>query len=415
LGITLNSKQELVFSPIGEMNNSCNEVFQENVTLIQPKIDFLKRNYHLAVTGKVFKVIYECYPDLFEKLLVCGIIFARMLPDQKTLLVEHLQKLGYGVGMCGDGANDCGALKRAQAGISLSETEASIASPFTSKISNISCVIDVIKEGRCALVTSFNIFKYMALYSMIQFCSVLLLYSISSNLGDLQYLYIDLFVITSFAVTLSRSAPAKEFTSERPLGRLVHPIVFFSLIGQILVQIGFQVFCFLYVQSLPSYKPITSFVSTDNIVCFENTVLFTFTSFQYIIVAVIFSAGKPFRQQFYSNLFFLLAIIFYMLWNTLFTVFPNQFFRKWLQILSIEDKNYYMVYFELLACNLLCSFIVDYVILKFEFVRQFLKSLLFKKHPRNRYKVIMKSLEADGNWPPKDIYQPNIEVVNIHC
>jgi len=42
--------------------------------------------------------------------------------------------------MCGDGANDCGALRAAHAGISLSEAEASVASPFTSKVANISCV-----------------------------------------------------------------------------------------------------------------------------------------------------------------------------------------------------------------------------------------------------------------------------------
>ena len=60
--------------------------------------------------------------------------------------------------------------------MSLSYTEASIASPFTSKVADISCVPTVIREGRAALVTSFGIFKYMAAYSLIQFVSVLILY-----------------------------------------------------------------------------------------------------------------------------------------------------------------------------------------------------------------------------------------------
>jgi cation-transporting ATPase 13A2 len=78
-------------------------------------------------------------------MLIKGQIFARMSPDEKHELVEKLQLMGYCVGFCGDGANDCGALKAADVGLSLSEAEASVAAPFTSRTMDIGCVIEVIK------------------------------------------------------------------------------------------------------------------------------------------------------------------------------------------------------------------------------------------------------------------------------
>lgn len=135
---------------------------------------------HVAVTGKTFRILREFYPELLNKVAIRGTVFSRMAPDQKQQLIELLQDLGYYVGMCGDGANDCGALKAAHAGVSLSETEASVASPFTSKTANISCIPILIREGRTSLVTAFGILKYMACYSLCQFSSVILLYYVSS-------------------------------------------------------------------------------------------------------------------------------------------------------------------------------------------------------------------------------------------
>lgn len=78
-------------------------------------------------------------------MLIRGSVFARMSPDEKHELVEKLQSIDYCCGFCGDGANDCGALKAADVGISLSEAEASVAAPFTSRVFDIRCVPDVIR------------------------------------------------------------------------------------------------------------------------------------------------------------------------------------------------------------------------------------------------------------------------------
>ncbi len=63
------------------------------------------------MTGKSFAIVRKLFPQLYEKILVNGTIYARMSPDNKAQLVEDLISLDYCVSMCGDGANDCGALK----------------------------------------------------------------------------------------------------------------------------------------------------------------------------------------------------------------------------------------------------------------------------------------------------------------
>ncbi|KAL9065242.1 MAG: hypothetical protein Q9161_008364 [Pseudevernia consocians] len=104
------------------------------------------RNYSLAVGGDIFRWIIEYgSEDVLKRMLARGQVFARMSPDEKHELVEKLQSLDYCCGFCGDGANDCGALKAADVGISLSEAEASVAAPFTSRVFDISCVPEVIR------------------------------------------------------------------------------------------------------------------------------------------------------------------------------------------------------------------------------------------------------------------------------
>lgn len=104
------------------------------------------RNYSVAVSGDVFRWVVDFAPaEVMRRMLVTGKVFARMSPDEKHELVEKLQSIDYCCGFCGDGANDCGALKAADVGISLSEAEASVAAPFTSRVFDIRCVPEVIR------------------------------------------------------------------------------------------------------------------------------------------------------------------------------------------------------------------------------------------------------------------------------
>ncbi|KAF2158106.1 hypothetical protein K461DRAFT_251384 [Myriangium duriaei CBS 260.36] len=268
------------------------------------------RNYSIAVSGDVFRWIIDfASHKVLEEMLVKGQVYARMSPDEKHELVEKLQSIDYTAGFCGDGANDCGALKAADVGISLSEAEASVAAPFTSRVFDISCVPLVIREGRAALVTSFSCFKYMSLYSAIQFTSVSFLYASGSNLGDFQFLYIDLFLILPIAIFMGWTGPYHTLSKKRPTASLVSRKVLTSLLGQIALCVAFQSVPWKVVQNERDYLPPILDKDHSNSRNSQNTALFLTSCYQYILSAIVLSVGKPFRQSLAHNLPFVVTIV----------------------------------------------------------------------------------------------------------
>uniref|UniRef100_A0A673BBF9 ATPase cation transporting 13A2 n=1 Tax=Sphaeramia orbicularis TaxID=375764 RepID=A0A673BBF9_9TELE len=258
--------------------------------------------YHLAVNGRSFAALCDHFPEYLPKVLMRTTVFARMAPEQKTQLVKELQKLNYRVGMCGDGANDCGALRAADVGVSLSEAEASVASPFTSKTENISCVPLLIREGRCSLVTSFSLFRYMALYSLIQFCSVLILYTMQTNLSDLQFLFCDLVLVTLLAIVMGRGGPSSALHPSRPPASLLALPVLGSLFIHTCVIVTGQVVALLLTTSQDWYVPLNATrPGEDNWPNPEDSSVFALSGFQYIIMAVVVTKGHPHKEPLYRN------------------------------------------------------------------------------------------------------------------
>ncbi|KAI9786820.1 MAG: hypothetical protein M1839_005051 [Geoglossum umbratile] len=304
------------------------------------------RNYSIAVTGDVFRWIVDyASEEILHRMLVCGQVFARMSPDEKHELVEKLQSIDYCCCFCGDGANDCGALKVADVGISLSEAEASVAAPFTSRVFDISCVPQVIREGRAALVTSFSCFKYMSMYSAIQFTSVAFLYGSGSNLGDFQFLFIDLVLILPIAIFMGWTGPYPVMSRKRPTASLVSRKVLTPLLGQITLAVAIQFVGFAVVQEQPWFIPPKLNLDKTNIKNSENTTLFLISCYQYILSGIILSVGPPFRQSMLYNFPFVITIVAALLFSTYMLIDPMRPLRKLMQLTSmpIEFKIFLLI------------------------------------------------------------------------
>lgn len=377
----------------------------------------LFNNYRFAITGKVWSVIREYHSQLIPRLVTRGSVFARMSPDQKQQLVQELQTLGYCVGkliseslnfgndvfvlaaMCGDGANDCGALKAAHTGISLSEAESSVASPFTSKNPNIDCVLKVIQEGRAALVTSFGIFKYMAAYSLCQFISVMILYSIESNLTDIEFLYIDLFIISVFAYFFGRTASYDgKLVKETPLSSLISVSPILSLGLQLLLIVAFQVAALEHLKFQEWYKPFESVGKEEN-GCYENYTIFTVSSFQYIILAIVFSKGKPYRASILSNYGFMVSAVCLTSFSVYLALYPHQFLIHQFELVLPEDFHFRLYLLGYATANFVLSILIEELIIE----HCVFKKLRFKFHnvdkSKRKYLAVERDLNADPRWP----------------
>jgi len=363
----------------------------------------LKSQYHFAVTGKSWSVINKNFPEIVDKIVVRGTIFARMLPDQKAQLVETLQDLGYYVGMCGDGANDCGALKTAHAGISLSEAEASVASPFTSKTADISCVPTVIREGRTALVTSVGVFKYMACYSLTQFTSVIILYWVGVNLTDFQFLYIDLFLITTLGITFGYTEAYPKLARHPPLISLMCLAPILSFVLNTMIIAGFQVFFYHIVQKASWFTAWEDDPEEDyDYQSYENAVVFLISMYQYIILAIVFAKGKPYRKTMFSNYPFMINLAVLIGVSVWINVYPTDPVAEFLELELIPNVPYRFIFIGAACINLLLCLMLETFILDSELVSVKLQDKLDRCLPgaRPKYEEVEVYLRNNSSWPP---------------
>ncbi|XP_038075285.1 probable cation-transporting ATPase 13A3 isoform X2 [Patiria miniata] len=357
-------------------------------------------SYHFAMDGKTFAIMVEHFPELMPKIAARGTVFARMSPDQKAQLIEAIQDLDLHVGMCGDGANDCGALKTAHTGISLSEAEASVASPFTSQLQNIECVPLLVKEGRAALVTSFGVFKYMAIYSMIQFTSVIILNSVDGFPSDAMFMYWDIAITTSVALLVARNEAYHAIVKRKPQANLTDPSILFSVFGHILLQILVQVVAYVMLTAQPWFTPLVP--KEDSIVNyfnFEATTMFLISSFQYIVVSFLFSKGPPYRKPIYTNILFTIDLIVLLLFTTfLLMVYVPEIYGFF--NLKKVPLDFRCMILGLAVAYFLAAFLLENYIAESGWVKRLITCRRCRNITLHKHDQVEQELLADPSWPP---------------
>ena len=387
-----------------------------------------KDNFIIATSGKTFEILYnlnqkylqldkdvkpefKVYNDAFRLILKYCSIFGRCSPDNKTQLVTSLLNEGFQVLMCGDGANDCGALKAADVGISLSQEEASIAAPFTSTEFDISCIINVLNQGKCALVTSVEIFKYMIVFSLTEYFSMILMLVRNTFLSDFEGLWIDCIITLPLSTLLPLTDAYQKLNYRRPFYVLTSFPVALSIFSQFFINIIFQLGGYLLMNLLfPENKFPKARNCHNKDICLDNSLIFYISFCQYLFSGLVYINAAPFKKKVYSNILLFIFIILSFSYIFYIILYNDKFSKNYLKIIGFPDEKdikgdidnkddipNFGIKFKFYLCiycfiNFLFSLFFEKII-----VKCLTRKWLSKQHSKNKNQLLNKEIELKLN------------------
>ncbi|EIN05518.1 endoplasmic reticulum Ca-transporting P-type ATPase [Punctularia strigosozonata HHB-11173 SS5] len=176
--------------------------------------------------------------------------------------------------------------------------DASCAAPFTSKLSNVSAITSIIRQGRCTLVATIQMYKILALNCLITAYSLSVQYLDGIKYGDYQVTITGMLMSVCF-LCISRAKPVEKLSRERPLGNIFN----FYVLLSVLLQFALHIVTMVYITNLAHSNEERGPIDLD--AKFEpsllNTAIYLLGLSQQVSTFAINYQGRPFRESIREN------------------------------------------------------------------------------------------------------------------
>ncbi|EAR86811.2 E1-E2 ATPase family protein (macronuclear) [Tetrahymena thermophila SB210] len=249
------------------------------------------------------------YPnDLFQQLICKTQIFSRMRPEQKRIIIETLQNSGIKVGMIGDGANDCAAIKQGDIGISFACADAAFSAPFSSKSQSIKCVERILLEGRCTMAINIEVFRNIVTQNVMKYISVMILLQEAQNFGSLEFTYLGFLIGIPIVAFIAYSKPPTKLQPYVPDDKFYGLYNTLSMYSQFII-FGVAFFLGYWVITSQSWHVVTTELDESNgLKAYNmsgelNSVIFLMINPLYNLSCIVYHISYPFKQSIFKNIF----------------------------------------------------------------------------------------------------------------
>lgn len=181
--------------------------------------------------------------------------------------------------------------------------DASVAAPFTSKLSTIQSVVEIIRQGRCTLVTTMQMYKILALNSLITAYSLSVIHLEGIRSGDFQSTISGMLLASCF-MFLSKSKPLDKLSDRRPQ----HNIFNFYVVTSIIGQFALHVWTLVWVMSscnrwiFPLKMAMLEKEKLKFTPSLINTAIFLLSLLMQVSTFVVNYQGRPFREGMWENI-----------------------------------------------------------------------------------------------------------------